>query len=159
MEAKSGHSKMSIIPACHIIKKSQGDGLIEDAVNEILAVIEDDVTDAIDNRKTFSKTELPTTFDIPSMTNERAQKHIYFHVLMTLKKAQYHPTYEFIGKKSETQKVFIIVKWTSKDDQEMEVFMNKYIQMHTIDENPTEIKETPRRRRRRPASNSGTTKN
>jgi hypothetical protein len=139
------------MPAWTAVRRSIGDDIINDHVADILAVIEDDINQAIDNRHVSSRTEIPTTFSIPTMTNAKAQMYIYFHVLNTLKKVQYYPTIAFEGKKSETQKVFINVKWHSKEDEEAEAYMNKFIQMHSND-NPIEIKQKPRRRRRPAAS-------
>lgn len=122
-----------------MIRQSNGDGFIEDYVNELLCVIEEDIKLAIDNKRNFSRTEVPTNFNVPSMPNWRAQKHIYFHTLRALKSAQYFPTILIQGAKSESQQVFIYVKWFSKEDEEMEMYMDKYIKMHSMDPEVLEI--------------------
>src|SRR3972149_9395300 len=103
-------NKHKIIPAYHMIRQSLGDGFIEDQVNEILAIIEDDIKQAIDRKQTVSCTEISTTFSIPSMPNWRAQRYVYFHVLRALKNAQYYPRIIIQGKKAEDQQVYIHVK-------------------------------------------------
>ncbi len=146
-----------VIPAYKIIEQVSGCGFIQDYVNEIIPVIEDDIQFVIDSpeKKNYSITELPTTFDIPGMTNNRAQMHVYFHLLRALKKADYFPKIEFINRNSHNQKVFLYIKWFSREDIEMERYMNKFIQAHDMTssranaENDKRVKPNPVRRRRR----------
>ncbi len=143
-----------IIPAYHISRQSNGDGMIEDEVNSILRVIEDDVRAAMERRVTLAITEMPTSFSIPNMMNDRAQMHIYYHVLKALREAQYDPKIRFSGSRFENQHVYIHTRWLSKEDREMEQHMDKYIKSYTMGKKaPTEeamsIKARPISRRRR----------
>jgi hypothetical protein len=125
-----------IIPAYKIIDQVQGKGFIEDYVNDLLPVIEDDIKKVIDEaeKKNFSVTELPTTFDIPGMDNRRAQLHIYFHLIRALKKSHYFPKIKIDGTNPKTQRVFMYVKWLSSDDIELEQYMNEFIKAHSMRE-------------------------
>lgn len=140
-----------IIPAYKIKKKASGNGYLEDYVNEILPVIEDDIQKVIDSveKKDYSMTEIQTTFDIPGMSNKRAQMYVYFHLLRALEKAKYFANIKILGDKPSNQKVFIYVKWFSKDDIEMEKYMNKFIQSKTIGAVNIEEKKPISRRRRK----------
>lgn len=147
-------AKPPIIPAYHIVRQGSGVGFIEDHVSEILLVVEEDVKRAVDERQNVAITEIPTTFDIPGMSNQRAQMYIYFHVLRALKQAQYFPNIMMQGKKAEEQRVFLYTRWFSKEDEEMEKYMDKYIKMHHVDQEIAEqtiMKKDakPTRRRRR----------
>lgn len=144
-----------IIPAYKIIEQVSGSGYIEDYVNELLPVIEDDIKNTIElpEKKNYSITEIPTVFDIPGMNNSRAQMFVYFHLLRALKKSEYFPRIHIDGKRSKEQKVYIIVKWFSEEDIELEKYMNDYIQAHSWHK-PKEYQElgskpTIIRRRRR----------
>lgn len=143
----------SLVPAYHIAKRSRGDGLIEDEVNEILSVINEDIQQALELEKYSATTEIPTNFAIPEMSPARAQKFIYYHVLRALRKAGYVPKIRFVGTRAESQQVFIHTKWFTKEDEEFEDYMNKYIQAHDVSKKFTETDETdapkPIRRRRR----------
>jgi len=144
---------MSLIPAYHISKRSRGCGVVEDYVNEILSVINDDIEQALEQEKHFAVTEVQTDFQICEMRQDRAQKFVYYHVLRALRKAGYYPKIRFDGVRSQSQRVFIYVKWFSKQDCEYEEYMNKYIIAHDISKKITTSNETqpgkPIRRRRR----------
>ena len=132
-EIEKERSVPNIIPAYHIVQQAKGDGFIEDYVNENLLVIQDDISQAVDNKLNYASTEVPTVFDVPGMTNSRAQMYVYFHILKALKQAEYFPRIKIIGNKSENQRVMIYVKWLSKEDVEMEKYMNKFIQAHSLE--------------------------
>lgn len=144
-----------IIPAYQIVEQVSGSGYIEDYVNELLPVIEDDIKAVIElpEKRNYSVTEIPTTFDIPGMTNSRAQMYVYFHLLRALKKSDYFPRIHIDGTQNRKQKVYIYVKWFSDDDIKLEQYMNEYIQAHTLHK-PTSyaelgLKKEPIKRRRR----------
>jgi hypothetical protein len=124
-----------IIPAYRIMEQVTGVGFIEDYINDILPVIADDIQSAIESpeKKNYSTTEIPTMFDVPGMTNQRAQLYIYFHLLLALKKAKYHPKINVKGANPRTQRVYIHVVWFSTEDIEMEKYMNKFVQAHSMD--------------------------
>lgn len=132
--ARESRNIPHIIPAYKIIEQVSGASYIEDYVNEILPVIEDDIKLAIENpdKRNFSITEIQTVFDIPNMSNSRAQMYVYFHLLRALKKSEYFPRIRIENNNSTHQKVFIYVKWFSKEDIELEHYMNEYIQAHTL---------------------------
>lgn len=127
-----------IIPAYKIVDAVKGSGFIQDYVNEILPVIEDDIQVTINSpeKKNYSITEIPTMFNVPGMSNARAQKYVYFHLLRALKKSKYIPKIDIRGTDPKSQKVFIYVSWFSKEDIEMEKYMNKFIQAHSLNYNP-----------------------
>jgi hypothetical protein len=120
-----------ILSAEAINRQSKGDGQISEEVATILDTIQDDVKQAIEKKQTRCITELPTSFDIGGMSNERAQKYIYYHVIGNLEKSGYIPKIKFVGKKSETQRVFLTTNWLTESDLDLEKHMNKYIQDHT----------------------------
>src|SRR5271170_4648817 len=115
--ARETKNILNLIPAYKILEQVSGIGFIEDIVNEILPIISDDIQTVIDStdKRNYSITEIQTTFDIPGMTNNRAQLYVYFHLLRALKKSQYFPKIEFCGS-SKNQKIFIIVRWFSEED-------------------------------------------
>ena len=144
-----------IIPAYKIKEHVQGSDFLTDYINDILLVIQDDIMQAIDSpdKKNYSITEIQTIFDIPNMSNGRAQMYIYFHILRALKKAKYIPKIKIIGTNPRTQRVYIYVRWLNDDDIEMEKYMNSFIKAHSFDKTLTEIdapdaKPIARRRRK-----------
>lgn len=145
-------SRQPITPAHHIVRQGSGDGFIDDYVHEILTMVDEDVKKAVEEKRDTATTEIPTTFDVPGMINQRAQMYIYFKVLRALKQAQYFPNIRFNGKKNEEQRAFLHVKWFSKEDEEMEKYMDKFIKMHSVDQDPIAgVQQAPLRRRRRAA--------
>jgi hypothetical protein len=121
-----------IIPAYHFRAQSLGDGEIEGFVNDILQSIEDDIKSAVENEEKKTRTEIPTTFAVPGMDNKRAQRHVYFHVLRALKRNRYIPRIEIKQVQSDSQTVFVHVTWITKEDREMENYMDKFISAHQI---------------------------
>lgn len=139
----------NIIPAQKVVQKIIGSEYIEEYVKELLPVIQDEINRVIDieEKKHIAVVELPTCFDIPNMSNAKAQMHVYFHVIKSLKKSGYFPKLEIIGNNSENQRVYLYIKWHSKDDIEMEKYMNSYIKAHILDSSRHTKKEKLRRRR------------
>lgn len=140
-----------IIPAYKVLEQVSGSGYIEEVVNEILSTIEEDIQAVVDSpdKRNYSSTELPTIFDIPGMTNQRAQMYIYYHVLRALKKSEYIPKIRFAGDKSHNQRVYVYVSWMTEDDVAMEHYMNDYICSNALDFTAEPGVEPERRRRRK----------
>lgn len=126
-------TKNRLIPAYQIIEQVSGRRYLEEYVNDILSVINDDIQDTINDpdQKTHSVTQLQTNFDVPCMDNKRAQMYIYFHILKALTKLDYKPKIKMSGK-GRDQKVFIYVRWLTKENLILEKHMNQYIQKHII---------------------------
>jgi hypothetical protein len=121
-----------IIPAYRFKLKSSGDGIIQDYVNEILRMIEDDMKQSIESEQTRCRTEISTLFDIPGMTNGRAQRYIYYHVLRALRKEGYIPAIDIKNVSPSEQHVYIHVTWFTKEDTEYEAYMDKFIKSHQV---------------------------
>jgi hypothetical protein len=124
--------------------QSLGDGYIQEHVKDILRLVEDDIKSSIEESRTSSQTELAVLFDIPGMDRGRARKHIYFHILRSLKKAGYIPSLEIKGKS-----VFLNVTWLSKEDDGHEKYMTSFIKSHIVKKKVEKIAEKPISRRRR----------
>lgn len=135
-----------IIPAYKILEQVSGSGYVEEVVNEILTTIEEDIQSIIDSpeKRNYSMTEVPTIFDVPGMTNQRAQMYVYYHVIRALKKSEFIPKVKFVGDKSHNQRVYFYVSWFSKDDVDMERYMNEYISSNTMNFAP-DLKPDPKR--------------
>lgn len=123
--------RKGIIPAFKLRGQAKGDGFIEDYVNLNLALIEDDIILANERKELFATTEIPTNYDVPYMENFRAQRHIYYHTLQALKKAEYVGRLELVGR-SQHQKAYIHTRWVTKDDIEEEKYMDEFISAHSI---------------------------
>src|ERR1700678_1658326 len=139
-----------IIPAYKIIEQVSGLGYIEEYINDMLLIISDDIATVINSidKKNYSVTQLQTMFDVPGMDNRRAQMYIYFHLLRALKRSKYIPTLKIIGA-SNTQKVFIYVRWFSDENIKVERYMNDFIQAHIINQDNSKYIKPIRRRHRK----------
>jgi len=123
--------RKGIIPAFKLRGQAKGDGFIEDYVNSNLGLLEDDIILANERKELFATTEVPTNYDVPYMENFRAQRHIYYHTLQALKKAEYIGRLELVGR-SHKQKAYIHTRWVTKDDIEEEKYMDEFIAAHSI---------------------------
>jgi hypothetical protein len=121
-----------LIPAYHFKSRSAGDGIIQDHVNELLHLIEDDMKQAIENDNTCAKTEIPAFFDIPGMDKKRARTHVYFHILRALRQANYIPSIEISKTNTGTPIVHIGITWLSKEDNDLEDQMDRFIEAHRV---------------------------
>lgn len=145
-----------IIPAFKLRKQSKGDGFIEDYVNSNLGLVEQDVINANERKELHAKTEIPTNYDVPFMEPARAQRHIYFHTIKALTKAEYKAVLELVGT-DHNQKAFIHTRWITKDDIIEEKYMDEYLTAHMVKKEPDsairlhangEPRQRSRRRRR-----------
>jgi len=123
--------RKGIIPAVKLRKQSKGDSFIEDYVNDILGLIEDDIILANERKELYSRTEVPTNYDVPFMSNARAQKYIYYHTLKALKSAEYIPRLQLDGK-THNQKAYIHIRWITKDDIDQERYMDEFLTAHSV---------------------------
>jgi len=119
------------IPACRVRERTSGMGFIEDYVNEIIPLVEEDIENAIENEKNYSYTEIDTLFDIPYMSNKDAQRDVYYLLAMVLIKAGYYPEYRMDGRKSETQKVYILVRWKNIKDAQNDTYKDDFLRQIT----------------------------
>ena len=126
-----------LIPAYRIIEKTKGGGEIEKYVNQHLAIIEADIENALENEENHSMTELDTTFFVPYMNNQQAQRDVYFHTAQALVKAGYHPKLKFVGKLSQVQRVFLIVRWKTKEAKQIDDYKDEFLRQITLLENDT----------------------
>lgn len=117
----------------NIIKEVSGSGYIREYVNEILPLLKEDIRNELDSNsgKNYSVSELPTIFDVPGMTNKRAQLYVYFHLIKSLELAGYSPKIR-ISNNGNDQKVYIYISWFTKNDIITENQMNNYIKNHVI---------------------------
>jgi hypothetical protein len=157
--ASSHRSHHRIIPAYHIKAQHLGDSAIEEYTNDILSTIGDDVREAIDREQTSCRTEIPTLYSVPGMNNSRAQRYVYFHVLRALKKAHYIPHIQIKNIRAEEQKVFIHTSWLTKEDRDMEHYMDKFIIAHQVGPASAKVElglepVKPISRRRRPTAHA-----
>ena len=123
-----------MIPAYRILEKTKGGGEIERYVNQHLALIEADIEDALENEISFAKTELDTTFAVPYMTNQQAQRDVYYHTAQALLKSGYQPRLKFFGRRADTQKVFIVVRWANQQEQRIDTYKDEFIRQITIND-------------------------
>lgn len=124
--------KFQIANADDIVQSTQLNELIIEAVQNILTVLEDHIKTAIQNRRSQTgPVEIQTHFDFPSMTNARAQRYVYYHLIKALKEAKYMPNMTFYGDRVSNQKVCVNVQWVSREDVKMEAEMDRYIQSST----------------------------
>jgi len=100
---------------------------IVDKCNEILLSIQEDIKGALENCDTFLIYELPTTFGIENYTSQRAQRHIYFHLLKALQEAEYIVKIEFRGTSSTSQRVFLHINWMTPEQKLKEAEMDSFI--------------------------------
>jgi preprotein translocase subunit SecF len=122
--------------------------VVEDLAMDICLVIESDIEKAIERREDCSITEVSTSFEIPPMKREDAQRAVYYKILKELKTAGYRPSIQFKGTGSN-QQVFIHVKWKTQLDETQQQAMDNFIKQHAqID--PTGPVKAPGSRRRRP---------
>lgn len=144
------NKRQLIIPAYHFKKYSHNDIIIEEYVNDSLRVIEEDIQHAFDNEKTMAVTEIPTIFDVPGLTNARAQRFVYFHILRSLEQAKYIPRIEICQNRSDVQRVFIHITWITQKDKSMEQYMDKFIMDRQINQQlPIDLQPEPKPTRRR----------
>jgi hypothetical protein len=121
---------------------------LKEYVDDILTIINDDVKQAGEEKKTMIVTELPSTFSLDVMDYQRARNHIYYHVICILKQAEYRPKLEIIKKENgEIDRVYLHLTWFSEEDVEYENHINKVLQSHIIKKQPS--KPTRRRRKTR----------
>ena len=132
-----------MIPAYRIIEKTKGCGEIEKYVNENLALIEADIENALENEETMSVTELGTTFDVPYMNNQQAQRDVYFHTAQALVKAGYLPMMKFAGKLAQVQRVFIVVRWKTREAVQIDDYKDEFLRQITIPEDDTKAFKVP----------------
>lgn len=132
MSRHKKHSTPVLVSASKIKEKACGSEYVQDYVKDIISTIEDDIQNVIESgsKKNNSCTELPTTFDIPGMSNERSQMYIYYHVIRILEKRHYFPRIHIRGRNSHEQRIFLTVEWFSEDDILMERHMNRFIKKH-----------------------------
>lgn len=150
MENSTTESTVFIRSAQSLARKTKGQGVVHEHVYDLLNIVEEDINTAIEHNLQSSLTELPVYFDIPGMTNKRAKKYIYFHLLKALEKAGYSPKLKFNGNNPENVKAFVKVQWLSSEDLAMEDYMSNFINKH-IDKPPVKQKSKSvisRRRRK-----------
>lgn len=126
-------SKVRIrIPAHKVKERTRGAVEIAEYVNEAIALIEEDIENAIENQQSMAITEINTSFDIPCMSNRDAQRDIYFLIGQALIKAGYFPLIEYIGEKSEDQRVFVYTRWNTEKDVEVNDYKDQFLKQITV---------------------------
>jgi hypothetical protein len=134
-----------IILAKEVRSIMNGDGEIEEYVNEILGMLNDEIKDAIEKCHDNVTLSLRTLFDVPKMKNADVQLSVYYWISTTLEKAGYKVRFMFQGNKSETQKVFITIRWFKKQDTDMKKYMSDHIKSHTIVKKPLPVNKKKKR--------------
>lgn len=124
-----------IIPAYRILEKTKGGGEIERYVNQHLSLVEADIEDALENEIPYARTELDTTFSVPYMTNQQAQRDVYYHTAQALLKAGYQPKLKFFGKRADTQRVFVMVRWANQQERRIDDYKDEFLRQITIKDN------------------------
>ena len=132
-----------IIPAYRVREKIKGGGEIECYVNQTLKLLEGDIEDALENEKLYAVTELDTVFDIPYMKNQDAQRDVYFHIAQALIKASYIPRIMFYDKKNQSQRVFMLTTWVSKEDKEIDKYKDDFLKAISIKPNAAIVPSVP----------------
>jgi hypothetical protein len=132
-----------LIPAYRILEKTKGGGEIEKYVNQHLSLIEADIENALENEESMSITELDTTFFVPYMSNQQAQRDVYFHTAQALVKAGYHPKLKFVGKLSQIQRVFLVVRWKTREAKQIDDYKDEFLRQITIADNDTKSFPVP----------------
>jgi hypothetical protein len=133
----------TVIPAYHVRDKVRGRGEIEKAVNRMLALVEADIDDAVENELPYATTELDTWFDIPYMNNIDAQRKVYFHIAQALTKSNYTPRVMFIGKTADKQRVFLYTKWSIPQEQQLRDYETNFLRSITLEKAPAPVPELP----------------
>lgn len=133
-----------LIPAYRIVEKTKGCGEIEKYVNLQLANIEADIENALENEESNSITELDTVFEVPYMSSQQAQRDIYFHTAQALVKSGYHPKLKFVGKLSQVQRVFMIVRWHTKQERQIDDYKDEFLRQITIADDDFRVPAQPR---------------
>jgi len=125
--------KTLITPASHLRRKAKGLGYIEELILDIMNDLESEVLEAIERRQTSADVDVPTTFDIPTMTNKQAQKRIYGTLIEALLDAEYTPKFIFMnGRRAEKQMVKLVVTWMTKSDKEEDQYIHELIQKYSV---------------------------
>lgn len=124
MSRKKIHIK---IPAELARKKTLGEGVVEDHVNELIRIIEQDIEDAIQEHKNNIITELGTNFDVPNMNKQDAQRDVYFLLAQALKQAGYSIELIIKGEKNNDQCVYMKVQWTNAKYNEMNKYKDEFL--------------------------------
>ena len=117
-------------------------------IRDILNLIRDDIQSAIDRRATEAWTELPTDFNIPTMTPTDAQRIIYYYVARTLEDKSYTIAFRRKGANTHNQKWYIRTRWFTEDDIKARKAMDKYISSRTEYEHPIGDEDIVTHRRR-----------
>jgi hypothetical protein len=138
-----------IIPACRLKRLAAGAGEIEDYVNDILLVIEDDMRDAMEYKRSSSVTEIQSHFEVPNMSPKKSQMFVHYYLLTALRQAGYEPHLEVTSPDLATQRTYIHVRWVTREDIELELQMKNFIRAHTITPKLTKSKPAAATRRRR----------
>ena len=144
-----------IAPVSKLMKNSTNRD-ISSICKEILKSIEDEVKSALDNCGTQIVYELPTAFSVAHFTSQRAQKYIYFNILMDLQEANYIVKIEFKnGSDAEKQKVLLHISWYTPEQVDKEKRMDEFIKSKCVTkqappvikaigyQNPNSIYNTP----------------
>ena len=120
-----------IKPVSKLAKNITSKEIIEKC-NELLDSIQDEIKSALESCATNITYELPTSFSIAHYTSQRAQRHIYYHILKALSDSAYIATIEFKGQASESQRVILKISWMTPDQLNREKKMDEFIKSKIV---------------------------
>jgi hypothetical protein len=109
-----------------------GNGEVVKEVDNILEYITTRIEYALTEKKNKVKVELPTVFDIGSMTNKTASIYVYSTLIKKLEKNGYEVRIKYVEGQSrdERVRVFLYVSWINESDKKYKNRMLKEIQKH-----------------------------
>lgn len=139
-----------LTPSKQLVHNSGERECIDEYVNEILGTVDEEIVKAKEAKLFKATAEIPTLFEVPGMTNQNSQRHVYFQLIRRLEKGGYQVKIDFRGSEATKQKVFVYVTWKTQAESKLEEYMDKYIKAHSNFAQKTgeeQIKPVSRRRR------------
>lgn len=132
--------KQLIRPANDLRRRAKGTGYIEEIIIDIIDDLDTEIDEAVERREQKAVIQVPTDFDIPTLSNKDAQMRIYGILTEILLEAEYTPLFIFKnGSRADKQRVDLQVTWKSKSDKEEEKYINELVQKHSVVSNDANI--------------------
>lgn len=124
-----------VISAVKVKSLSYKDPALREYIDEILAMISDDVKKSIEEKRTISTTELPIHFVVDNMDYIRARKHIYYHIVQLLKNNGYRPKLDIKGSLTNMTGAYLHLTWFTEEDAKYEEHVEKCLNEHIVKKN------------------------
>jgi hypothetical protein len=96
-------------------------------INGILKTIDDEIKKAYDADLNKLSINLPITFSILNLSNQYAQRYIYYHVLKSLLRREYNVKIDV-----SNDKVVFHIKWINEEEEAEIKKQNALLAEHTL---------------------------